>query len=160
MPKNQATDVFKHIEMRGMDACWPWIGTWGGRVRDLRPYFTYGGRRTMAYRIVYELVHGVQLDRKQLLLHACDNGSHPIGCCNPHHMRIGTERENARDMMDRERFGLSVVAVTRIRAMLASGRTQQEIADLHGVSRETVSAIATGRTYKQQENRCVDGEQG
>jgi DNA-binding XRE family transcriptional regulator len=52
------------------------------------------------------------------------------------------------DMKRRERHGLPGTAVRAIRRLLDQGDTQQSIADKFGVSRETISAIATGRVYK------------
>lgn len=105
----------------------------------------------MAYRWVWELVHGVALEPTQLVLHGCDNGGFPIGCCNPAHMRIGTVAENSADMTDRQRHGLPGNVVKAIRNLIEQGETQQSIADKYGVSRETVSAITTRRVYKHIE---------
>jgi len=147
MPRNEPAHVFRHIAMRGKDECWPWLGTWGGRSRDRRPYFMSDGRRTMAYRWVYELVHGDPIPDDRMVLHSCDNGGWPIGCCNPAHMRLGDKQDNSNDMTDRQRHGLPGTVVHAIRSLLEMGRTQQSIADLYGISRETVSAIATQRVY-------------
>lgn len=148
MPRNERSDVFQHIDMRGgADACWPWSGAVGGRLGEQRPYFQADNRRQLAYRIVYELKHGVSLTSDQKLLHSCDNGAMPIGCCNPAHLRIGTTQENSNDMKSRDRHGLPRHVVTAIRRLLDKGRTQQVIADLYGVSRETISAINTGRVH-------------
>jgi hypothetical protein len=144
---NEPIDVFNHIDMRGKDECWQWNGTWGGAQRERRPYFMAAGRRQIAYRWVYELVHGVTLEPKQSLLHSCDNGGDPIGCCNPAHLRLGSTQENMDDMKRRERHGLPHNVVKAIRRLLAESRTQEEIATLYGVSRETISAIATRRVY-------------
>lgn len=149
---NEPIDVFQLIDMRDPDACWSWGGTWGGRSTDKRPYFMANGHRGMAYRWVYELVHGVTLNPAQLILHSCDNGGWPIGCCNPKHIRIGTREENTKDMTDRQRHGLPGTVVKAIRNLIAKGRTQEEIAELYGISRESVSAIATARVYKHQED--------
>lgn len=147
MAGNDPVDVFKHIEMSGPDDCWCWQGAWGGRARDRRPYFMANRRRTLAYRWVWELVNGPIPDG-QLILHSCDNGGWPIGCCQPKHMRLGSVQDNSNDMMQRERHGLPATAVAAIRRLLDRGDTQQVIAERYGVSRETISAIATGRVYK------------
>jgi len=144
---NEPTDVFKYIDMRGADECWQWSGAWGGRSRDRRPYFMVDGKRTMAYRWVYELVSGEAVPSTQMILHSCDNGGYPIGCCNPAHMRLGGNQENMDDMKTRQRHGLPHNVVRAIRTLLSEGRTQAEIARLYGVSRETISAIATQRVY-------------
>jgi hypothetical protein len=145
---NSPEDIFHLFDMRGTDDCWPYIGSsWGGRERDKRPYFMSNGRRQMAYRWVYELVHGVILTPDQSILHSCDNGGYPVGCGNPAHIRIGTVQENSNDMKARERHGMPKTVVKAIRRLIEEGRPQHEIADLYGVSREAISAIATGRVY-------------
>lgn len=150
MRVNQPSDIFKYIEMRGADECWPYTGnSWGGRKRDPRPYFATGGRRTMAYRIVWELVNGRELTSDELILHSCDNGAAPIGCCNPAHLRIGSNQDNSDDMTLRQRHGMNATQVKQIMRLLSEGKSQQSIADVMGCSRENVSAIATGRSYKR-----------
>ena len=53
------------------------------------------------------------------------------------------------DMKERERHGLSKITVRAIKKLLIEERPQQEIADLYGITREAVSAIATGRNHKE-----------
>jgi hypothetical protein len=146
---NEPSDVFKLVEMRGPDECWPFTGqAWGGRAREPRPYFMSNSRRMIAYRWVFELVNGVTLTPDQLILHSCDNGGAPIGCCNPAHLRLGTTAENMDDMKMRERHGLPHTVVRAIRRLLEQGQTQDEIARLYGLTREVVSSIATKRVYQ------------
>ena len=147
MAANTPLDVFKFIEMKASSECWPFTGAWGGRARERRPYFQANGRRTMAYRWVWELVHG-PIPEGQMILHSCDQGGWPIGCCNPHHMRLGDQSANSKDMTDRQRHGLPHMVVRAIRRLLDQGETQQVIADRYGLTREAVSAIATQRAYK------------
>jgi DNA-binding XRE family transcriptional regulator len=154
---NQPTDVFKLYDMsQTTTECWVWRGAWGGRPTGKRPYFMCDGVRTMAYRVVYGLVNGTTLTPDQSLLHSCDNGAWPIGCGNPQHLRVGTTRENANDRVERQRHGLPHSVVQAIRKLLAQGQTQLAIAELYGVSRETISAIATGRTYQQVKDTSDD----
>ncbi len=151
MAANTPLDVFKYIEMKTASECWPWTGAWGGRARERRPYFMAGGKRTMSYRWVWELVHG-EIPDGQMVLHSCDNGGWPTGCSNPHHMRLGDQTENSKDMTERQRHGLPHMVVRAIRRLLEQGETQQVIADRYGLTREAVSAIATQRTYKHLED--------
>lgn len=146
---NVPTDVFQYIDMKGPSDCWRWLGPFGGRATDRRPYFMAQGRRTMAYRWVYELVNGIPVPNNQVLRHTCDNGAWPTGCCNPYHLIPGSVQDNSNDMMERERHGLPKTARNGIRRLLEEGRSQQDIATLYGVSRETISAIATRRVYKR-----------
>ena len=146
MATNIPHDVFKLIEMKSSEECWPYSGAWGGRSEDRRPYFQAQGRRTMAYRWVYELVNGAIPDG-QMVLHSCDQGGWPVGCCNPHHLRLGLQADNSKDMTDRQRHGLPHMVVRAIRRLLEQGETQQVIAERYGLTREAVSAIATQRAY-------------
>ena len=82
-----------------------------------------------------------------MILHSCDNGQWPIGCCNPYHMRIGNHVENSHDMMMRQRHGLPRVVVKAIRRLLDAGKTHEQIAELYGIGRTTVTMIANHRAH-------------
>ena len=139
MPRhNIPTDVFKQIDMGDSDECWEWKGRYN--KKDDRPYFSCNGRERAAYAIVLELSSGEEAAGRYVL-HSCDN-SH---CCNPHHLRWGTHQQNMDDMSDRDRSGLPKRVVKAIRKLRSEGKTQKEVAELYGVSREAISAIDTGR---------------
>lgn len=146
---NSKTDVFTLYNMSGdtLGGCWVWLGAWGGRSRTLRPYFQYGGKRQIAYRAVYELVHGVELTSDQLIRHSCDHGGKPYGCGNPEHLALGNNSMNMNDMKEKERHGLPHHAIRNIRKLLDQGRRQADIAELYGIAESTVSAINIGRNY-------------
>lgn len=149
--KNVASDVFKSIDMKrgDHDPCWPWLGKLN--KKDGRPYFTCDGKRRPAYVIVLELTTGTKQKKGQMVLHSCDN---PI-CCNPHHLSWGTHQDNMNEMKERERHGMPKTVVRAIRKLLRDGKAQGSIANLYGVSRETITAIHNGRTHKG-----VDTEEG
>ena len=150
MPPNTKHGVFAHIDMAGgADACWPWTkSTGGGNGKGKpRPYYQVDGTKHIAYRLVWELVHGKPLPSSTFIRHKCDN---PI-CCNPAHMETGTHQQNMQDMVDRDRHGLTHVTVRRIRYMLAQGNlTHQEIADLNETSRATVGRIARDELHTHE----------
>lgn len=149
---NQKVDVFKRIDMSGgKDACWPWTAKLAG---NKRPYFTVDGKKILAYRLVKELVTGIALPSNAIERHTCDNPR----CCNPRHLIEGTHQDNMDDMKGRERHGLPHHVVKAIRRLLEAGRVQQEIADLYGVSREAISAIATNRVYTHVTDKDTDNE--
>ena len=142
--RTRKTDVFKQIDRSGgEDACWPWLGYFNEKKRT--PYFQCGGVKYIPYVLVWELVTGETVPEGKQLLHSCDNRK----CCNFKHLRVGTHQENMDEMQDRDRHGLPHHVVRNIRKLLEQGRPQQAIADLYGCSRETISAIATGRTHKR-----------
>jgi len=128
--------------MQGGDSstCWEWKGK--VNAKDGRPYFTIEGQRRPAYVLVLEQVLG-EAAGKRMALHNCDN---PI-CCNPSHLSWGDHQRNMDDMKERERHGLPKTVVRSISKLLSDGKTQRSIADLYGISREAVSAIATRRNH-------------
>jgi hypothetical protein len=138
---NTPQDVFKHINMENGDAnvCWEWKGK--VNKKDGRPYYTVQGKRKPAYVYVLELHTGQPQQQDQVARHKCDNKI----CCNPHHLSWGTHQHNMDDMKERDRHGLPATVVRSVHNLLEQGRTQQSIADLYGISREAISAIATGR---------------
>ena len=144
MPKtNQPRDIFLQIDMVGgiPTECWPWKGK--VNAKDGRPYFTIQGKRRPVYVLALELYKGEEANGR-IARHSCDN---PI-CCNPHHLVWGTHQDNMNDMKERERHGVPKTVVRAIHKLIEAGKTQQEIADLYGLSREAISAIATGRNKK------------
>lgn len=147
---SKRTELFRRIDTHGGDraVCWEWRGK--VNPTDGRPYVTFDGVRHLAYRVAYELVHGPGSLDGYVGRHTCDNKV----CCNPWHLVPGDHQANMQDMRERDRHGLPALAVRNIRKLLAAGRTQQEIADLYGCSREAISAIATGRNKAH-----VEGEQ-
>jgi predicted XRE-type DNA-binding protein len=155
---NDPKDVFKFYDISpGEHGCWRYTGSaWGGQSREKRPYFMANGRRQIAYRWIYELYHGVILAPDQWILHSCDNGGEPIGCGSVYHMRVGSREDNTSDAIERARHGLPKNVVRAIRKLLAEGRTQQEVADLYGISRSAVSAIATGIIHAHVDDPVVD----
>lgn len=154
--RNTATDVFTKIDMRDGDRsqCWPYLG---GHSDKGIPYYDYGGKKHVAYRVVFELVKG-PLGKDEIPRHTCDHGAPAFlskevagVCCNPFHLERGTHQDNMNDMKQRERHGLPHHTVRAIKKLIEEGRTHAVIAELYGISRETVSAIAQGRNYKHVE---------
>ena len=136
---NDTRDVFRFIDMGSKDECWPWKNK--VNAKDGRPYITIQGTRRPSYVIVLELYSGEQADGRYAL-HSCDNKI----CCNPHHLSWGSHQSNMDEMKERERHGLPKIVVRAITKLIDEGKTQQEIADLYGISREAISAIKNGRT--------------
>ena len=53
-------------------------------------------------------------------------------------------------MKERDRHGLPKIVVRAILKLLSENKTHKEIAELYGVSRETITAINTGRSHKKE----------
>jgi hypothetical protein len=144
----------------GEDACWPWLGKRGSRSG--RGKFTIGSRvdgsrrELFAYRVAYYAHHGTW--PIPVAMHTCDN---PI-CCNPAHIRAGTQADNLRDMYakgrnrdDRgERHPRAIMTerdVCECRRSYQCGITIAELARKHGVVWQTMRAAVRGRSWAHLE---------
>lgn len=142
MAAKHLRDIFQYIDMHNGDesVCWEWLGPTAGR--DERAYFTFKSRKLIAYRVVYELVHGPIPDG-QVVRHKCDNQI----CCNPKHLELGTQQDNIADAKARDRIGTPAIAVRAIRKLASQGWTHQAIADLFELGRSTVTHIINGDVH-------------
>jgi hypothetical protein len=111
------------------------------------------GKVELAHRHVYKNEIGEIADG-MLVCHTCDNPS----CVNPEHLFIGTNDDNMKDRDKKNRVAhgdahykakLSSDDVSKIKRRLDVGDKQEDVADDFGVCRGTISAIATGRTWRR-----------
>ena len=146
--------VFLRVNMHDGDKelCWEWRGAHGKGTRDeYRPRVTIGDKDYYAYRIVYQLYYGLELQPDDVVRHKCDNS----WCCNPYHMLIGKQRDNVQDMLERERVGMKHYQVKRIMQMLEIGASAEFVCEKmkqgYGVSLD-VSMIRKIRLRKVYKN--------
>lgn len=72
------------------ELCWPW------RLkvnRDGYGIYSMAGSRVLAHRIAWASKNGADLPAGMVVMHTCDNPR----CCNPAHLKLGTQTENIRD---------------------------------------------------------------
>lgn len=87
----------------GPDACWPWQGA---RLKAGYGVFGAGTSRTdkrnkLAHVFAYENSKSVRVPKGKVVRHwKCDNPP----CCNPGHLRRGTQRRNILDSIERGRW--------------------------------------------------------
>jgi hypothetical protein len=95
------------IERIPEGGCWVWMG-------GIRNSCGYGavhlGKNVYdtAHRLAYKLYVG-PIPEGKAVLHDCDN---PI-CCNPHHLRAGTWKENRADTVKRGRAKWNLAALQK-----------------------------------------------
>lgn len=90
-------------------------------------------------------------------MHSCDNPA----CCNPLHIKPGTQMQNLRDMRDRgrqrhvgspgesnPRAKLSLGDVENIRHRIACGETNISIATDYPVTHALISRIRVGKAWR------------
>lgn len=124
--------------------CWEWQGHIAA--------VGYGemhlaGKKRGAHRVSYESFVG-PIPPGMYVMHSCDNRV----CVNPSHLSLGTHLDNVKDMHDKGRHYKKLTAeqVAEVRRLSAtSGLTQKAIGRTFGVAPATISAIVTGRNWKE-----------
>lgn len=84
------------VDRRGPDECWIWTAAKMGKGYG-KVY--YQGRLTGAHRVSYELANE-PIGDGLFVCHRCDNPP----CCNPAHLFLGTNAENAHDAASKGRM--------------------------------------------------------
>ncbi len=89
------------VDTGEMDECWLWKR---GRQSAGYGVMTTGTERkqTLAHRIACEIEHGPPTEDRPNALHSCDTPA----CCNPKHLRWGSQRHNTEDAIKRERASM------------------------------------------------------
>ncbi len=131
------------VDRKGPDECWPWIGT-------LCNYgygqFNVNKTKKRAHRFSLEIHKGAHPAGKPMALHLCDFP----GCCNPAHLRWGTNVENVADALKNGRIHNRITpeTVSKIKADIRAGvLTFAAIAKKYGASHSTVRDIKSGARW-------------
>lgn len=125
--------------------CWNWIGSIDpegyGRI-------TIDGQNNLAHRLSLELILGKKLSKKLCVLHKCDNRK----CVYPGHLYLGSKKDNAHDMMSRNRAALAKLKtyqIIKIRKLFNTGKfTHEDIAKKFDISRANITNIVNNKTWK------------
>ena len=141
---------WRKVRRKNKNGCRLWSG-----VPDIKGYgqATLNGYQTGAHRIAYILTYG-KIPEGMVVMHVCDTRL----CCNPDHLRIGTQAENLADMRAKGRGGdyrnfgeahgrckLTAMDVEQIKHLYATTRmSQQAIADRFGVGQSQIGRILRG----------------
>ena len=78
------------------ESCWVWTGS---KNRQGYGTFWHDNRIWLAHRAAYEIVKNEKIPEGRLCLHSCDNPA----CINPDHLRLGNQRENVQQTIERGR---------------------------------------------------------
>lgn len=132
--------------------CWLWTGY---RMPSGYGRHTINGKEYLTHRLALEWRIGSRIPPGLCACHRCDVPS----CVNPDHLWVGTRRENMIDRTSKGRQAkgetsgaskLSTSAAYAIRAAAAKGGygTQSALARQYGVSRQAVSQLLRGATWR------------
>ena len=75
------------------NGCWVWKKS----TKDVYPDIRRNGKNIRLHRYMWQLIHGST--NGLFVLHKCDNTK----CCNPDHLFLGTQKDNVRDMFNKNR---------------------------------------------------------
>lgn len=136
--------------------CWLWEG-----AKNTKGYgnLTVDKKHYHAHRIAFELINGPIPDGF-IVCHICDNPP----CCNLHHLMLGTIKSNAADMLIKNRqkkpeaaarginnanakLSDSIVREIRHKYQIEA-INQYKLAELYGVSQQTISTIVRNKTWR------------
>lgn len=151
-----AERLWKKVDMRGPDECWPWKGTpgtWGYGS------FWMDGRNINASQAAYIVTYGPT--GGLFVLHRCDNPP----CCNPAHLFLGTQKDNIHDCLKKGRARghfnpdggkphprysakLTPELVIEARRLWDSGISQSEIGRRFKVNSSTIHAIVRRESWR------------
>lgn len=121
------------------NGCREWQGTLD---RDGYGKLNHNGVKMPAHRFAYQRFVG-DIPEGLLVCHKCDNRK----CCNPEHLFLGTAKDNANDMVFKNRqrkgathpnFKSDENAISKVLALKSEGKTNSFIAKTLGVSRSSI----------------------
>lgn len=157
LTKSIETRFWSKIAVRGPDDCWLWTGALS--PAGYGHFYLGKNRKTGKKKIVLAHRFAMKLSigrvRKQAL-HSCDTPA----CCNPRHLRDGSQSDNVQDALARGRFKppraersgktkLTWPIVRDIRKRRRDGEPVWSIADRYGLSSPGVSHIVAGHRWKE-----------
>lgn len=148
--------VMYRLEFGHPGGCWIWKGPKTKRAKRRLEYgrFTTLGVSMYAHVLFYELEKGRRVPRNRVLRHTCNRSL----CCNPAHLKPGSQRENVRDAIasgshwsPRGDFHHSA-RLSHVKAKEMRNRSKtKSIAFLmkyYGVSESTVRRTLAGKIWK------------
>lgn len=130
-----------------VEGCFIWTGASDkyGRITIMRKTYS-------VHRVVWMLTNGY-IPEGVCVCHTCDK---PL-CCNPAHLFLGTDKDNAIDRNRKcrqargERVGNSLLTelqVTSIRKYYSLGKSQKSLSEKYRVGAATIGQIVRRETWK------------
>jgi hypothetical protein len=126
-----------------------WICTSHYKNSHGYPMFTWDARQRQMTRFIYEQCFG-ELSDDLVVMHKCDNPS----CINPEHLESGTQADNIRDMVSKnrqpkwERCYNAKLTNEQAKSIFYDKRFYKVIVQEYGISLELVCRIKTKRAWR------------
>lgn len=140
--------IEKYTDKSG--SCWLWI-----RATNAKGYGICA--EGLVHRASYKMYNGPVPEGKYVL-HKCDVRN----CCNPDHLYVGTQKDNVRDMYERNRSNtkgqppgekhslakLKDVQAIELLAKSKAGESIKDLAQQYGIGSTQVRRIVSGLRWK------------
>ena len=154
-------NFWKRVDVKGPDECWVWKSfvESNGYGRICSPSGVGGPNAWRTHRLAYLIHYGVD-PGVLFVLHSCDNPP----CCNPHHLRLGTAKDNMQDKIKRGRHRVPIgesVKTSKLKAddvryILSKASREMigsraEMAKKFGVSHFLITKIVDRKIWKHLE---------
>lgn len=133
--------------------CWEWNKS---RFKQGYGIATFPNKKGsgLAHRLSFAIYYE-ELSESDIVMHLCDNPC----CVNPDHLRKGTQKDNMKDMKDKNRgpdrkgekgttVKLNAFNVDFIRAYPKERGATTYLSKMFNVSKSTISDIIKGKTWK------------
>jgi hypothetical protein len=128
--------------------CWIWIAKTGGGPRKDRGVINDGNghKYRAAHRVSWEL-HNGPIHSGLLVCHRCDVSA----CVNPHHLFLGTQKDNLRDMVSKGRHGNRLLTDKIAAKIRASSERPKILAARYGVCQGTIYNVLANICYAPEQ---------
>ncbi len=138
--------VTERAELDPESGCWLWTLALKG---DGYGVATVNGKYVRAHRLSWQAFRG-EIPEGRNVLHKCDVRH----CVNPEHLFLGDNADNSADMVQKGRSakgsGHSQARLTegQVAEILASDKSNRQLAAEYGVVHGTIDHIKAGKTWK------------
>jgi DNA-binding XRE family transcriptional regulator len=113
---------------------------------------TRNKKNFLLHRLVYSEQNG-EIPKKSVILHTCDNPS----CINIEHLRLGTQQDNLKDMLDKGRHRTKSPKEKTIKPkLIAELREKAGLSGLALSKRANISSSYLSKIEKHEFNGSVD----
>lgn len=145
---------WRRVNQRGPNDCWLWGGSINHNGYGILTMNVGGKKRNIRATHVSLALHGKPRVDGLHALHSCDTPS----CCNPAHLRWGTNVENVQDRISRgrpgspgakpgEAHGNAKLTEEAVRVIRGCDQNPRMLAHIYGVSIPTIYNVKSGHTW-------------